>query len=35
MMACFYLVMYFCCGAGLCGWGLLAVIGMAPALKWR
>jgi hypothetical protein len=35
MMACFYLVRYFCCGVGLCVWGLLAVIGMAPARKWR
>jgi hypothetical protein len=31
----FYLAMYFCCGVGLCVWGLLALIGMAPPLKWR
>ena len=31
----FYLMMYFCCGVGMCVWGLLALIGMAPALKWR
>ena len=31
----FYLGMYFCCGVGLCVWGLLTLIGMAPPLKWR
>lgn len=31
----FYLALYFCCGVGLCVWGLLAMLGMAPLLKWR
>jgi len=31
----FYLVMYFCCGVGLCVWGLLTLIGMAPPRKLR
>jgi hypothetical protein len=31
----FYLVVYFCLGIGVCVWGLLVMLGMAPALKWR
>lgn len=31
----FYLALYVCCGVGLCVWGLLAMLGMAPSLKWR
>jgi hypothetical protein len=31
----FYLVRYFCCGVGLCVWGLLTLSGMPPPLKWR
>jgi hypothetical protein len=30
-----HLALYFCCGLGLCVWGLLALIGMAAPLKWR
>ncbi|MBS0431504.1 MAG: hypothetical protein JSS21_03715 [Proteobacteria bacterium] len=31
----FFLALYFCGGIALCAWGLLATIGMAPALRWR
>ncbi len=31
----FYLALYFCVGVGLCVWGLLAMVGMAPSLSWR
>jgi len=31
----FYLALYFCCGVGLCVWGLLELLGMAAPLKWR
>lgn len=31
----FFLSLYFCGGIALCMWGLLALIGMAPALRWR
>jgi hypothetical protein len=31
----FFLILYFCAGLALCVWGLLALLGMAPDLKWR
>ena len=31
----FFLVLYGCVGLALCVWGLLALLGMAPDLKWR
>jgi hypothetical protein len=31
----FFLALYFCGGIALCVWGLLALIGMAPPLRWR
>lgn len=31
----FFLVVYICAGIALCVLGLLAMIGMAPPLKWR
>lgn len=30
----FFLGLYFCGGIALCVWGLLAMIGMAPSLRW-
>jgi len=31
----FYLAIYFCGGLALCVWGLLAMVGMAPSVRWR
>lgn len=31
----FCIAMYYCLGMGMCVWGLLAMVGMAPPLKWR
>lgn len=31
----FFVGMYYCAGMALCVWGLLAMVGMAPPLKWR
>ena len=31
----FFLMLYFCAGLALCVWGLLALLGMALALKLR
>jgi hypothetical protein len=31
----FFLALYFCCGIALCVWGLLAMVGMAPSLRWH
>jgi hypothetical protein len=31
----FFLVLYFCSGMALTVWGILALFGGAPALKWR
>ncbi len=31
----FFLILYLCSGVVLCVWGLLALLGLAPALKWR
>ena len=31
----FFMSMYFCGGLALCVWGLLALLGMAPDLKWK
>ncbi|CUA99482.1 hypothetical protein [Thiomonas bhubaneswarensis] len=31
----FFLLLYVCAGLALCVWGLLALLGMAPDLKWR
>ena len=31
----FYLILYFCSGMALTVWGILALFGGAPALKWR
>lgn len=31
----FFVGMYYCAGLALCVWGLLAMVGMAPAMKWR
>lgn len=31
----FFLTLYFCGGLALCMWGLLALIGMAPPLRWQ
>lgn len=30
----FFLTMYFCGGVALCVWGLLAMLGMAPSIRW-
>lgn len=30
-----YLALYFAAGLALCVWGLLALLGMAPDLRWR
>ncbi|HEU4619045.1 MAG TPA: hypothetical protein VFV10_13475 [Gammaproteobacteria bacterium] len=30
----FFLLLYFCGGIALCVWGLLAMIGLAPPLRW-
>jgi hypothetical protein len=31
----FFLILYFAGGIALCVWGLLAMIGLAPPLRWR
>lgn len=31
----FFVTLYFCGGLALCVWGLLAMIGMAPSLRWH
>ena len=31
----FFLALYFCAGLALCVWGMLALLGMAPDLKWQ
>ena len=31
----FYLILYFCVGMFLTVWGILALFGGAPAIKWR
>ena len=31
----FYLILYFCSGMALTVWGILALFGGAPAIKWR
>jgi hypothetical protein len=31
----FFLALYFCAGMVLCVWGLLALVGLAPPLRWR
>jgi hypothetical protein len=30
-----HLALYVCYGTWLCVWGLLAMLGMAPSLRWR
>lgn len=30
-----FLALYFCAGIALCVWGLLAMVGMAPSLRWH